>query len=117
MCIRDRSTFPGDLPHKLRKEFSVELSVPLTNIFNTSLDQGLYPDLWKRELVTPVPKVSSPLTIKDVRKISCTSEYSKLYEGHLKNWILEDIGPQIDLAQFGNQSGTGTEHMLVHLII
>ena len=113
---KTKSTFPGDLPYKLRKEFAVQLSLPLQNIYNASLNQSIYPDLWKQEEVTPVPKVTSPATIKDIRKISGTSEYSKLFEGYLKNWILEDIGPNIDIAQFGNQTGTGTVHMLINLI-
>jgi hypothetical protein len=30
-----------------------------------------------------------------------------------KNWILEDIQADLDQIQFGNQKGTGTDHMLV----
>ena len=30
--------------------------------------------------------------------------------------ILEDIEPNLDLAQYGNQKGTGTDHMLISLV-
>ena len=67
-------------------------------------------------MVTPVPKITHPKTLSDLRKIACTSDFNKLFEGILKDWILEDIGNKFDPAQFGGQSGIGTEHMLVKLI-
>ena len=113
---KTKSTQPIDLPYKLRKEFAPELAGPLTDIFNSCLEQHLNPSLWKQEWVTPVPKVKNPKTITDLRKISSTSEYSKLFEGFLKDWILEDISPHIDPSQYGNQEGTGTDHMMVALL-
>ena len=113
---KTKSTQPIDLPYKLRKEFSPELAAPLADIINSSLQQHVYPTLWKQEWVTPVPKVTSPKTITDLRKISSTSEASKVYEGFLKEWIMEDISPNIDPAQFGNQAGTGTDHMMVAML-
>ena len=111
-----KSTFHLDLPNKVRKEFSVDVTAPLTDIINTSLRDGEYPQLWKIEYVTPVPKVTQPKTMKDLRKISSTSDFSKVYESFLKDWIMEDISPYIDIGQFGGRTGMGTEHMLVCLV-
>ena len=68
------------------------------------------------EWVTPAPKLTSPQDISDLRKISCTSDFSKLYEGFLKEWIMEDVSEKIDIGQFGGQAGLGTEHMIVCFI-
>ena len=76
----------------------------------------VYPHKWKFEWVTPVPKVKDPDQIKDLRKISCTSDYSKLFERFLKKWITNDIEDKLDPGQYGNQKGTGTEHLLVSLL-
>ena len=65
-----KSTLPIDIPAKLRKEVSVELAVPLTHIINCCLADGVYPDLWKREWVSPIPKVKEPQVLKDVRKVA-----------------------------------------------
>ena len=111
-----RSTLEIDLPNKLRKEFSVELAAPMTDIINTSLKQQSYPKLWKEELITPVPKVTHPKQLKDLRKISSTSDFSKVFEGFLRDWLMEDIYDNIDPGQFGGLKGTGTEHMLVCLV-
>ena len=111
-----KSTQPIDLPSKLRKEFPWELATPLTDIINSCLAQHHYPHPWKHEWVVPAEKIFNPVTLKDLRKISLTSEYSLIFEGIIKDWIMEDIAPNIDRAQYGNQKGTSTEHMIVNLM-
>ena len=39
-----KSTFNIDLPNKVRKEFSVDLTPPMTNIINSSLEEGVSPN-------------------------------------------------------------------------
>ena len=63
-----------------------------------------------------MPKVTYPKDVTELRKISGTSDYSKLFEGFIKDWIMEDIYNNLDIGQFGGLSGTGTEHMLVCLV-
>ena len=94
----------------------MELSVPVRDIINTCLTEAQYPKLWKQEWVTPAPKITNPKVIKDLRKISCTSDYSKLFEGFMKKWIVEDIYDNLDIGQFGGTQGTGTEHMIVCIL-
>ena len=67
-----RSTMEVDIENKLRKEVSVELVTPLTNIINSCFKEQKWPQLYKHEQVTPVPKVQVPEILKDLRKISCT---------------------------------------------
>ena len=110
---KSKTTLPIDIPAKLRQECAPHLAAPLTTIYNQSLSQGIYPDRWKFEWVTPAPKIREPETISDLRKIACTSDYSKLFERFLKDWILEYVSCNLDIGQFGGQPGIGTEHMLV----
>ena len=86
-----KSTLPIDIPGKLRKRVAVELAAPLTHIIHEALNHDHYPNLWKLEWVTPAPRLSHPKDIKDLRKILCTSDLSKLFEPFLKNWIMEDF--------------------------
>ena len=113
---KTKSTLPIDIPDKLRQECSPHLAAPLTTIMNNCLTQSVYPTLWKQEWVTPAPKITNPQTISDLRKISCTSDYSKTFEGFLKDWIIEDVCKNLDIGQFGGQAGIGTEHMIVCFI-
>ena len=107
------STHPIDLPSKLRKEYDIFLTLPLKDIFNSCLNEQTFPDLWKIEYVTPIKKIPQPLEISHMRKIACTSDYSKCFEGFLKEWILEDIEDALDPSQYGGRKGSGTEHLIV----
>ena len=60
--------------------------------------------------------MKNPKVFKDLRQISCTSDFSKLYEGFLKEWILKDIHPNLDPSQYGNEAGTGTDHLLLAFV-
>ena len=108
-----RSTQPCDIPSQLRKLYCNELAIPMTNIINACLSQNYYPKPWKHEYVVPVEKVSHPTSVKDLRKISLTSEFSLVFERIIKEWLMYDIGPNIDKSQYGNMKGSGTEHMIV----
>ena len=111
-----KSTLEIDIENKLRKEVSVELTTPLTNIINACLNQQTWPKIWKLEQVKPTPKVMILEEIKDLRKIVCLSDYNKVAESFLKDYIMEDIGNKIDLSQYGGRKGVGTEHMIVALV-
>ena len=111
-----RSTLEMDIENKLRNEVAVEITTPLTNIINTCLKQQIWPDIWKLERITPTPKVLPLLEIKDLRKIAGTSDYNKVLESFMKDFIMEDIGNKIDLSQYGGKKGVGTEHMIVALV-
>ena len=110
---KTKSTLPLDLPEKLRNECSAHLAAPLSMLFNNCLSQSVYPVLWKQEYVTPAPKISHPQDISDLRKISGTLDFSKTFERFLKDWILQNVCDNIDISQYGGQSGIGTEHLLV----
>ena len=63
-----------------------------------------------------VKKIRNPALLKDLRKISLTSEFSLVFECFIKDWILKDIEPKIDHSQYGNRKGTSTEHWMVNLM-
>ena len=110
------STILGDIPWRIIKEFSVELADPLSNIFNSCTLEGVWPEIWKQEVVTPVPKVFPPNSTDDLRKIAGTKNLSKLYEALLSEHIIKDIQPNIDSAQYGNQKGLSTTHYLIKMV-
>ena len=95
---KTKTTLPIDIPYQLKKEFAPELTTPVTNIINGSLMYQVFPDIWKNEWVTPAPKIVNPKELTDLRKISCTSDFGKLFEGILKDWILEDILSKFDIG-------------------
>ena len=66
----NKGTVRGDLPAKIWKFFGAYFAEPLTDIINTSLWRGEYPNIYKFEVQTPVPKVCPCLRLDTIRNIS-----------------------------------------------
>ena len=105
---------PDQIPGRLIKEFACELSEPLADIINHSLQDGIVPLEWKSATVVPLPK-SKPPSTSEIRPISLTSLLSKVAESFITQWTLKDILPQIDSQQFGCLPGRSTTHSLLDL--
>ena len=52
----NKATVAGDFPAKLIKMFAAYIAEPLTDIINSSIRRGEYPQIYKFEVCTPVPK-------------------------------------------------------------
>ena len=113
---KPKSGVPGDLPCEITKEFSDELSVPLCRILNNIFQSAMWPEPWKMEYVTPIGKIPQPETEDDLRPISLTNFFSKVTEHFVVTWLLEYIGDQIDIRQFGGSKGNSITHYLIELI-
>ena len=113
---KPKSGVPGDLPRTLINEFSAEISTPLTKIYNSITGSGLWPTTWKVEYGIPLQKVTNPKTEDELRIISLTAFFSKIYEKFVMEWLLQYIGPLIDLAQYGGQKGSSVTHYLIDFI-
>ncbi|CAH1230646.1 INPP5B [Branchiostoma lanceolatum] len=105
---------PDGIPGKLIKLFAYELSSPLADILNSSLQHGLVLEEWKCATVVPIPK-SKPPSVNELRPISLTSLLGKIAESFVTQWTLSDILPQIDTQQFGCLKGRSTTHCLLDL--
>ena len=89
------------------------LAGPLAHIYNTISTTAVWPLLWKQEFVTPIPKKPLPSGLNDLRNISCTALFSKVYESFVLGWLGEQVGMRSN--QMGGMKGAGTEHYLVEL--
>ena len=107
---------PGDLPVKIVKEFSPELSKPVTLIYNKITETAEYPRPWVVEYQLAIPKVKPPLAEDDLRNIAGTAYLSKQYESFIGDWIMPYIEPFIDPGQCGGLKGSSITHYLVKLL-
>ena len=110
------STVKGDLPMKIISEFADTFSLPLYHIINASLQQGKYPNIWKVETVTPVPKVFPPEKIKHLRKIAGLFNFSKIMDNILSEFLVEDMSATRDKSQYGNEKGLSVQHYLIKML-
>ena len=104
------------MPAWVLRDNASTLAVPLTALFNTSLQDGVIPALWKTAHVIPLPKKQPPQSIeKDIRPISLTPIVSKMFESIVMKWVDHILENKIDDKQFGGGVGTSTMDALVEM--
>ena len=104
----------GDIFPKLVTKCTSALAVPLQDIYNCILRTFIWPLHWKREFVTTIPKKTAPESLSDLRNISCTLLFSKIFEKHVLKLSMEEIS--LKRNQFGGMKGCSTTHMVIEVI-
>ena len=110
---RPNSMVQGDIFPKLVGACQAELLVPLADIYNCIFDTFVWPIAWKKEFVTVIPKKSLPSSLADLRNISCTKFFSKVFESYVLQYAAEEIS--IKPNQYGGMKGCSTSHMLLEV--
>ena len=112
----NRATIPGDIPAKIVKTCSSTLCIPMTHMINHSISTGLWPDIYKTELITPVGKKLPVETLEDLRPISNLPICDKVQEAVISDMIITDMKNKLDPTQFGNQKNTSIQHYLIKMM-
>ncbi len=67
------------------KNLALELAIPLTHIYNLSMEQGKFPSNWKKSLIIPVFKnKGDKMSVANYRPIAMIHGLAKIFE-HLSN--------------------------------
>ena len=77
------------IPPKLLKEIVDQISTPLANLFNLSLEEGIVPSEWKEANITPLFKKGSRKKPENYRPVSLTSVVRKLLETLISDHMVE----------------------------
>ena len=110
---KPKSMVRGDVFPQLMTLLSDFFAIPLTSIYNEITRTFIWPECWKQEFVTAIPKKSCPESISDLRNISCTMLASKIFESYVLDWLRADV--KLKKSQYGGEKGCGTDHLLVQL--
>ena len=111
---KTKSRVGGDIFPALINDCASSLAVPLADIYNTITSSYVWPIAWKKEFVTTIPKKGIPEGLADLRNISCTVFFSKVYEGYVLKLLEEEIS--LKPNQFGGVKGCSTTHMVVEIL-
>ena len=104
---------PGDIPQTLINECSPDLSIPVSQIFQNILKTFQWPKQWRIEYGVPLKKVSNPINEDQLRIISLTHFYSKVFENFVIDWLMKYVGKKIDWGQYGGLKGNSISHYLI----
>jgi len=108
---------PDNLPNWFLRDFAFALCNPLCCIFNSSLQEGVVPAIWKQADVVPIPKTKPPKSVEqDLRPISLTPTLSKVLESLIGRFLLNSISEKFDKKQYGALKGRSTSHELVDIL-
>ena len=92
------------------------LDTPITHIINSIFEQQCYPTLWKKEYISPVPKVFPVEQIAQMRPISGVVSLAKITDRILAEYMLADMSEFRDKQQYGNEKGVSLNHLLLKMI-
>ena len=77
------------IPPKLLKKIVEQISTPLANLFNLSLEEGIVSSEWKEANITPLFKKGSRNKPENYRPVSLTSVVCKLLETLIRDHMVE----------------------------
>ena len=77
------------IPPKLHKEIVEQISTPLANLFNLSLEEGIVPSDWKEANITPLFKKGLRNKPEHYRPVSLTPIVCKLLETLIRESMVE----------------------------
>ena len=76
------------LSPRLVKESASVIAKPITNILNTSIEQGCYPNAWKMGQVTPLFKKDDESNKANYRPVTVLPVLNNIYENYWqRNWV------------------------------
>ena len=113
--VASKSPGPWDIPPRLLEEFSPELATPICDIVKACLKKGVFPKMWKKAKVVPIPKSNPPESLADLRPISLTPAPAKILEKIIATELSKQIETKLDTCQFGNTKGSSATHYLIKL--
>ena len=108
---KPKSRVAGDIPPELVTRYHDKLAVPLTYVYNQALSTLEWPELWKSETVSLIPKNNSPTGPSELRNLSCTPLFSKVLESLVLDKLKEETS--LSRQQYGGIRGCSTEHFLL----
>lgn len=110
------SSGPSEIPYFVFREHWEVLAPLYQHVWNLSLSLGVFPEVYKKADVYPLPKTKVAKSVQQIRGISITSIAARLFERLVhRKWISENILLRGDPLQFAYKRGMSTLDYLLFL--
>lgn len=113
---QNKASSPDQIPAIFYKKTSSAISVPLSLIFNKSLDEKKYPARWKVSFVTPIFKNGSRTKVINYRPISILCTASQIFERVIFGHLYKSVRNQFSRVQHGFIKGRSTLSNLLEYV-
>ena len=97
----------------LIRKLSKEFSIPITIIYRKSMLEGCFPAIWKKSLVTPIPKGGDKHDIMQYRPISKLSLFGKIFEKIITTSLTTQMQHVVSTEQHGFFRGRSVNTNLI----
>ena len=88
---KPKSMLAGDIHPSFVNHNADLIAIVACKIFNLSLRDKTWPDMWRQETQTIIPKLPSPDSFDQLRNLSCTNLLSKLLETYVLDKLKEEV--------------------------
>jgi len=106
---------PDELPTRILKDCSHEITPSITQLFNDSLTHSTVPTAWKQANIVPIHKKGTKHQASNFRPISLLPVISKVLERCIYNRIIIFILPKITNLQHGFLRNRSTATQLLQV--
>lgn len=116
--FQSNATGPDGISLKVLKIAWPAIQSKVRDIFNESLDRGIFPSMWKDFYILPFKKVTNPTATSDHRPIAFLCMISKIFEKCVSFQLIEYIESKniLNNSQSGFRQGQGAQTILTKLI-
>lgn len=111
-----KASSPDSIPAVFYKNLSNSLSLPLSILFNKSIDEGTFPELWKISYVLPTFKAGNRSKVENYRPISILCTISKVFERIMFNRLYSHVKGHISTSQHGFVPGRSVQSNLLEFV-
>jgi hypothetical protein len=112
-----KSSSFDEISNHLLKELKMELLLPITNIINLSIKQGIFPETLKIAKIVPLFKSGEKNEANNYRPISLLPVLSKLYEKSIYSQLSEYFEEHfLTKYQYGFRSKRETSHCILNYL-
>ena len=98
---RYKACGPDNISARVISECAIELAVPVTKLCKLSVDQGLFPKVWKRANIVPIFKKGAKKLPSNYRSVSLLPLFSKVLERVVFTVLFQHVSPALSDRQHG----------------
>ncbi len=111
----NKSSGPDSIPNEVIKASAPIMLEILLKLFNSILNNGVYPPSWNKAYLSLLHKKENPLDPSNYRGISITSCLSKLFNSIINERLLQVLETKLTKVQHGFTAGRRTSDPLLIL--